>query len=481
MPLFDAYASQYLFYLFAISVACVVVVIKARSKNEAVQVTSDFTKFQKTYLYVYLLAMAADWLQGPYVYALYESYGFSRGEIGALFIYGFGSSLVVGTFVGSLADTYGRKRNVQAFCIIYMLSCLTKHSSDYYILVFGRILGGCATSILFSAFESWMISEHKTSAFPPEWLGQTFSYQTFLNGIIAIIAGIFASMAVSFTGDNLVVPFDLSFVVLLLLLLVVTTTWTENYGERQVDSGMNVKAAYETIAQNPRIALLGIIQSCFEASMYLFVFMWTPMLSQSLPEGATLPHGLVFAIFMVAVMIGSHIVTGNSSATEAAGTLRMTIAISCLCIFVPCVTGNHTLLLFAFIGFEVTVGLYFPSIGVMRGEMIPEEHRATIMNLYRVGLNLFVILVLVNIDDMDNTTVFIISLFLLLVALICQHNLLAASTGTKDAQAQAIAELQGQDEDAEAGLAGSNENFAEEDDDAEGNDDKKPLISGHDD
>ena len=104
MPLFDAFSSQYLFYLFAISVACVVVVIKARSKNEAVQVTSDFTKFQKTYLYVYLLAMAADWLQGPYVYALYESYGFSRGEIGALFIYGFGSSLVVGTFVGSLAD-----------------------------------------------------------------------------------------------------------------------------------------------------------------------------------------------------------------------------------------------------------------------------------------------------------------------------------------------------------------------------------------
>lgn len=45
-----------------------------------------------------------DWLQGPYVYALYEKYGYSPAQIGQLFIAGFGSSLVVGTFIGALAD-----------------------------------------------------------------------------------------------------------------------------------------------------------------------------------------------------------------------------------------------------------------------------------------------------------------------------------------------------------------------------------------
>jgi hypothetical protein len=45
-----------------------------------------------------------DWLQGPYVYALYEKYGYSPAQIGQLFIAGFGASLVVGTFVGALAD-----------------------------------------------------------------------------------------------------------------------------------------------------------------------------------------------------------------------------------------------------------------------------------------------------------------------------------------------------------------------------------------
>ena len=47
---------------------------------------------------------AGDWLQGPYVYALYQSYGFDRGAIGRLFIAGFGSSMLFGTVVGSLAD-----------------------------------------------------------------------------------------------------------------------------------------------------------------------------------------------------------------------------------------------------------------------------------------------------------------------------------------------------------------------------------------
>ena len=47
---------------------------------------------------------AGDWLQGPYVYALYQSYGYQRGDIGKLFIAGFGSSLVFGTIVGSLVD-----------------------------------------------------------------------------------------------------------------------------------------------------------------------------------------------------------------------------------------------------------------------------------------------------------------------------------------------------------------------------------------
>ena len=80
----------------------------------------------KKYLFVYLLAAFSDWLQGPYVYALYDAYGYTQHEIAVLFVAGFGSSMIFGSFIGGMADSGGRKRFVILFAVIYALSCMTK-------------------------------------------------------------------------------------------------------------------------------------------------------------------------------------------------------------------------------------------------------------------------------------------------------------------------------------------------------------------
>ena len=41
--------------------------------------------------------------------------------------------------------------------------------------MFGRLLGGIATSLLFSAFESWIVAEHFGKGLEEKWLGDTFS------------------------------------------------------------------------------------------------------------------------------------------------------------------------------------------------------------------------------------------------------------------------------------------------------------------
>ncbi|KAF4680401.1 Molybdate-anion transporter, partial [Perkinsus olseni] len=106
---------------------------------------------QRRYLIVYFLAMLSDWLQGPwglvfhlhvatsirYVYALYESYGFDRHQNAGLFVCGFASSMLLGTFIGSLADRCGRKRFCLLYCGLYVLSCLTKHVPSYPVLMLG--------------------------------------------------------------------------------------------------------------------------------------------------------------------------------------------------------------------------------------------------------------------------------------------------------------------------------------------------------
>jgi len=53
--------------------------------------TPEFAKFQRLYLLAYLCMVAGDWMQGPYVYALYASYGYSNHAIAVLFVAGFGS------------------------------------------------------------------------------------------------------------------------------------------------------------------------------------------------------------------------------------------------------------------------------------------------------------------------------------------------------------------------------------------------------
>ncbi len=141
------------------------------------------------YLTVFLLAMFADWLQGPYVYELYVSYGFSTQAIAELFVCGFGSSMIVGTYVGGLADKIGRKKVCILYSVCYIIACFTKLVPEYWTLMFGRFLSGISTSLLFSVFESWMVCEHFQQGYDANQLNDTFAYATFGNGLVAVIAG----------------------------------------------------------------------------------------------------------------------------------------------------------------------------------------------------------------------------------------------------------------------------------------------------
>lgn len=97
--------------------------VNAASENAA---NIRHTQLVRKYLTVYLLAALSDWLQGPYVYALYDAYGYSQHDIAILFVAGFGSSMVFGSFIGGMADQCGRRKFIILFAVIYALSCMTK-------------------------------------------------------------------------------------------------------------------------------------------------------------------------------------------------------------------------------------------------------------------------------------------------------------------------------------------------------------------
>ncbi|CAN6709319.1 unnamed protein product [Malus baccata var. baccata] len=356
--------------------------------------------------------------------------------------------MLFGTIVGSLADKQGRKRACITYCITYILSCITKHSPQYKVLMLGRILGGIATSLLFSAFESWLVAEHNKRGFEQQWLSITFSKAIFLgNGVVAILAGLLGNTLVDALALGPVAPFDAASCFLTIGMFVILFTWTENYGDpsESKDLFTQFRGAAVAIASDEKIALLGAIQSLFEGSMYTFVFLWTPALS---PNDEDIPHGFIFATFMLSSMFGSSLASRLMArqTPRVESYMQIVFAVSAASLLLPIVTGflvapsnvkggsisfAGCIQLLGFCAFEACVGLFWPSIMKMRSQYIPEEARSTIMNFFRIPLNIFVCVVLYNVDAFPMTVMFGMCSLFLFIACLLQRRLMAISDKPK--------------------------------------------------
>lgn len=426
-----------------------VVLAWAARPSTSEEVPKDFRRFQWRYLSVWALCVAADWLQGPYVYALYAAYGYSSKEIGELFVAGFGASMVFGCFVGSVTDKFGRKRCCIMYCLLYIASCMTKHFQHYGLLLVGRVTGGIATSMLFSCFECWMVSEHMVrNSFPTGLLGYMFGMMFTVMYCVAIASGL-AGQAVAdafvfgpwskgahFHTGGPICPFDLASALLCVATVLITVMWEENYGTSKtpgehdaVESASlweNLRQAASMLATDRRVLLLCAVVSAFEGSMFAFVFNWTPALASKVTPP---PHGVIFALFMMACMCGASAATLLGKSMKPGPRLVGVCAAGLLAFVVAsqATAGNvedHLILtLSTFLVFEFCVGLYFPTIGVLKSEIVPEKVRGTVYNIYRVPLNAIVVCLILS--SISLATCFKLNAFLLLVAL---GSVLAIST-----------------------------------------------------
>lgn len=396
----------------------------ARPSTSEVQ-PAGFRQFQMVYLTAWAFCVAADWLQGPYVYALYDAYGFSSQDIAKLFVAGFGSSLVFGCAVGSVSDRFGRKACCLAYCVLYIISCCTKHFNEYHILMFGRITGGIATSMLFSCFECWMVSEHCSRMhFSSGLLSYMFGLMYSLMYFVAIGSGLCAQAVVdavpmrALSSGSMVhvggmtLPFDMAIVCLVIGGTIIMASWKENYGSESIGGGSSLMESLTDSAKvmttDVRIVLLCVVVSCFEGGMYSFVFNWTPALeSDKIPP----PFGVIFALFMMACMCGASAATLMGDRIKPLPRLLVVFATSAgTFVAASRVSGGtapteHLMVCFvSFLVFEFCCGVYFPSIGVLKSEVVPERIRGTMYNIYRVPLNGLVVLLLLT--ELKMTRVF---------------------------------------------------------------------------
>lgn len=395
-----------------------------------------FQKFQRIYFVVYLPAVYADWLQIPYLYKIYDSYGFLESQIAVLYIVGLLSSLLFGSCAGSLSQRYGRKPLCLIFVVVYCVSAGLKTSSNYGALLVSEILRGAATSVLFAAMEAWYVHEHtETHDFPKEWIPLTFNKASFWNGILAVGAGLFSFIPGNYFPEGPKWPVGISIPCFLFSGFMIATKWADNCGNGKPNFKKSLVQGLRSIVADPRILLIGAIQSVFESIIVVFAFLWTPVLTQ-VTQSLSPPLGLIFANFMLCSFAGAasfHVVTRLHFSLASRFDFRcyhaLVLAVGvALLAFIPLAINAHAkvtapvVTLAAFMTLQFAAGLYFPAMSRLRKATLPAGHQLSIANFFRAPLYLIACAGLFVLHEdasrHGNSLIFLASCFLLSSALV---------------------------------------------------------------
>ncbi len=398
--------------------------VKTR-KEPPVGNNPTFLHFQKEYFAAYFFALLADWLQGPYLYRLYSHYGFQEDQIAVLYVCGFLSSVLLGTWAPIAADRFGRKKLCVLFSIIYSVSCFFTLSRNYGILILGKVLGGVATSLLFSSFEAWYVQEHvEKHDFPKEWIAVTSSKASMWSGILAIVAGVVTNVVAEWMQFGPVAPYMLAVPCLAASAVVVLHQWEENYAKQPPDFAKSCAQGLREIVNEPKISTLGIIQSLFESAMCIFIFLWTPVLAPAKPS-----FGITFSSFMVCILIGNALFQLITSRGVSCLQSLTTAVFMALIGYILCIgatdpqSPNRSLAFVAFLLIEIAVGMYFPAMNVIRNKVLPEVNRRSMLNWFQVPLNFLACAALMmlhnNVFRYGNRLLFVTCTIFLAAAALC--------------------------------------------------------------
>ena len=300
-------------------------------------------------------------------------------------------------------------------------------------------------------------------------------------------------------------PFELSVGFLVMGGLLASLMWKENVAgggtggssDDDTDSAAKptIRDAVKVVKSDPKIMLVGAIQSLFEAAMYIFVLNWPPAVSKAVSSyfakfatdaTATIgtPYGTVFSCFMACCLLGSTIFGQLTSSTKvdkdgkskapvstenfavgmlglaalAMGTATLSISSSAPHIFstltsLPVLStilaplaglcGNLSsavsspgailsILMLSLFLFESCVGMYFPTIGTLRSRYFPDSHRSVVMNLFGIPLNAMVVTVFLSIEKLGTQGALGVSTTALAVATACGLKLKSLVNGKKE-------------------------------------------------
>ena len=369
-------------------------------------------KLKTGYLLAYLLARAAMWAKAPYIYTLFMSvHKFSFVEIGRLYLVDAVSALIFGPITGQLADKYGRKKFCRFYNYSVLINIILRLLGDRLTAYLAQIVTGFGSGLINTTFEAWVVSESDREFMGYGKEAERFRRKLFVKAnlydeIISILILIICAVIYSYLG--IYAPFVISFTFSLLSLLVIAKNWKENALSKSETIMAQMKGALREFKKGEVLGI-GLIEGIVMACLNMFLFSWTPILKQSTSGGMN--PGFIFTSMVLTMIVGTKICKLLIVYLYCDYFISITGCLFFQGIFLILTYYKDSFLerLIFLCAFDGLIGFYNPVNSVLKSKILVEKYRALLMNLFRVPLNIYVIIVLLTIRYINSFTVALIS------------------------------------------------------------------------
>lgn len=337
---------------------------------------------------------------------------------------------------GPLVDRIGRKKSAILYCILEIFINWLEQFPILLGLIASRMIGGFTTNLLSQVFETWLDTEYRRRGLEKEKYEIIIRDSVIVSNLAAIFSGYMAHLLAESSGAT--GPFRGAVLCTAIALVVILTVWTENYGSccgdvESKDMMGYFKEAVAAFRSDNKMLRVGVIQGLSAGSVQIFIFLWAPAL-RDLGKIASGPawgldsqhepaYGLIFGAFMAAGVLGGlcaptvrHRVSQMlSPPDECDDDLAVTtvevdgeelqvrpmavefLAAFCYlasavlllvpCAFTPEFHTSFAVCVYAFLAFELLIGIFLPCEGVIRSLYFPASARASVMSLPRIIVN----------------------------------------------------------------------------------------------
>ena len=373
------------------------------------------------YLIAYIITRSAMWAKAPYLYTLFMTvHKFSMSEISVLYLVDAIAALIFGPITGQLADKYGRRFFCNCYNASIIINLLLRMEGSRTFAYLAQVVTGFGAGLICTTFEAWFVHEsgkifqgyqRELERYRKRLFKSTNEYDAY----IAIITSAICAIVYSIMG--IYAPFWISIILSALAWIFVGFTWEENKPlseskDSLIDQFKEAMKEFEKI----EVTCIGLIEGIALAILNIYLFSWTPILKSSTPGGMNV--GFIFTNMVLTMVVGIKayevliVICNLDKYISITGCIFLQGVLLLLTYFV-----NDFFFRMLFLAlFNGLTGFYTPLNSFIKSKILKEKYRALLMNIFRIPLNTYVIVILLTLRHMNPFTIALIAGILTFVA-----------------------------------------------------------------